>query len=102
LRERFKKVKLEDKSMTFNLDLIEDLELESLIDNSIIETAGALNRTESRGAHYREDYPERDDENWIKHTLVYMDDEGNTKVDYKPVRSQPLTVPSFPPKKRVY
>ncbi|MCD6130449.1 MAG: succinate dehydrogenase flavoprotein subunit [Deltaproteobacteria bacterium] len=102
LRERFKKVKLEDKSMTFNLDLIEVLELESLIDNSIIETAGALNRTESRGAHFREDYPERDDENWIKHTLVYMDDEGNAKVEYKPVRSQPLTVPSFPPKKRVY
>jgi succinate dehydrogenase / fumarate reductase flavoprotein subunit len=102
LRERYKKINMEDKSMTFNLDLIEILELESLIDNSIVETAAGLAREESRGAHSREDYPERDDENWIKHSLVYMDDDGNPTVDYKPVRMQPLTIPSIPPKKRVY
>ena len=63
---------------------------------------GALARTESRGAHYRDDYPNRDDENWLKHTMAYLNEDGTIRLDYKPVRLKPLTVPTFEPKERVY
>lgn len=99
--EDFKKVGLTDKSPYFNTELIELLELESLLYVSKVETEAALARQESRGGHFRDDYPERDDENWLKHTLVRWKD-GKVELDYKPVRMKGATAPTFPPKKRVY
>ena len=102
LCDRFKKVRLDDRGKVFNLDLIETLELGHMLEFSKAIVEGALARTESRGAHYRDDYPERDDKNWLKHTLAYLNDDGSIRLDYKPVRLKPLTVPTFEPKERVY
>lgn len=99
--EEFKKVGMTDKSPYFNTELIELLELESLLYVSKVETEAALARQESRGGHFRDDYPERDDVNWHKHTLVRWKD-GKVELDYKPVRMKGATAPTFPPKKRVY
>ncbi len=85
----------------FNTELVEALELENLMALARVTAAGALARRESRGAHARDDYPERDDERWMRHTLATLDSEG-VKLGYKPVRTSPMTVESFPPKKRVY
>jgi len=93
--------RIEDASRIFNTDLIEALELENMMALARVTAAGAHARTESRGAHARDDYPERDDENWQKHTLASIK-AGKVKLDYKPVRTIPMTVDSFPPKKRVY
>ncbi|MCF6234832.1 MAG: succinate dehydrogenase flavoprotein subunit [Gammaproteobacteria bacterium] len=92
-------VYLTDHSQVFNTARIEALELENLIENALATVISAQARTESRGAHSRIDYPERDDEHWLKHSLYFK--EGR-KLDYKPVRMKPLTVESFPPKPRVY
>ena len=92
---------IEDKCRLFNTELVEALELENLMALARVTAAGALARRESRGAHARDDFAERDDESWMKHTLASIDD-GGVKLDYKPVRTQPMTVDSFPPKKRVY
>ncbi|WP_448383992.1 succinate dehydrogenase flavoprotein subunit [Desulfosoma sp.] len=102
LCDRFKKVGIADKGLAFNLDLIETLELGHMLDFSKAIVEGALARRESRGAHYRDDYPNRDDVNWHKHTLATMDEDGTIHLDYKPVRMKPLTVPTFEPKERVY
>ncbi|MEJ5347240.1 MAG: succinate dehydrogenase flavoprotein subunit [Desulfosoma sp.] len=102
LCERFKKVGIADKGLTYNLDLIETLELGHMLDFSKAIVEGALARQESRGAHYRDDYPNRDDAKWHKHTLATMDEDGTIHLDYKPVRMKPLTVPTFEPKERVY
>jgi succinate dehydrogenase / fumarate reductase flavoprotein subunit len=93
-----------DRSLIWNSDLAETLELENLLGQAMVTISGAANRQESRGAHAREDYPERDDENWLKHTLAWMDGDGKVTIDYRPVHLQPLTnaVQSFPPKARVY
>ena len=99
LSERLQNAVLQDQSMVFNTSRIEALELENLMEVSLATIVSAVNRTESRGAHYRLDYPDRDDVNWLKHTLFYR--EGK-KLEYKPVRMKPLTVASFPPKERVY
>lgn len=93
--------KIDDDCRIFNTELIEAMELENLIPQARLTAAGAWARTESRGAHARDDWPERDDDAWLKHTLASIR-EGQVELDYKPVRLQPMTVDSFPPKKRVY
>jgi succinate dehydrogenase / fumarate reductase, flavoprotein subunit len=99
IRDRLPGVKLKDDSKVFNYARIEALELENLVDISMAIMMSAEARKESRGAHSRMDFPERDDENWMRHSLYYL--EGD-KLSTKPVRTKPLTVETFPPKVRVY
>ena len=93
-----------DRSLIWNTDLMEALELQNLMGNAMTTMVGAEARKESRGAHAHDDYPDRDDANWMKHTLAWCDDEGDVRLDYRPVKMQTLTneVSVFPPKKRVY
>jgi len=93
-----------DHSLIWNSDLVEALELDNLMESAMVTMVGAEARQESRGAHAHDDYPERDDVNWMKHTLSWCDDKGDVRLDYRPVRMQTLTneVSVFPPKKRVY
>ena len=99
LEQRMSQVRLQDHSKIFNTARIEAMELDNLVDIGVATVTSALARQESRGAHSRVDYPERDDVHWMKHTLYYKE---NRRLDYKPVRTKPLTVESFPPKERVY
>ena len=97
-------IRVTDRSLIWNTDLAETLEFDNLIAQAVVTTAGALNRTESRGAHAREDFPDRDDEHWMKHTLTWLDPNGSWRIDYRPVHSNTMTneVDPIPPKKRVY
>jgi succinate dehydrogenase / fumarate reductase, flavoprotein subunit len=99
LRERIDNAVIQDHSRTFNTARVEAMELENLMDCAMATICSALGREESRGAHSRMDFPDRDDERWLKHSLYSLQDDA---MDYKPVRTQPVTVESFPPKERVY
>jgi succinate dehydrogenase / fumarate reductase flavoprotein subunit len=96
LKERYKDVRVTDTGKVFNTELLNAWELGNMLDVAELVTVCALNRTESRGGHTREDYPERDDQNWLKHTLACKEN-GRIKIDYKPVM-----ITKHQPKARVY
>jgi succinate dehydrogenase flavoprotein subunit len=97
-------VKVSDRSLIWNTDLVETLEFDNLIAQAVVTMSAAGNRTESRGAHAREDHPDRDDKNWMKHSLAWLDDSGKVKIEYRPVHTYTMTneVQYIEPKARVY
>ncbi|MDH5218116.1 MAG: FAD-binding protein, partial [Gammaproteobacteria bacterium] len=99
IKARLPGVRLRDHSKIFNTARIEALELENLVEVALATVHSAYVREESRGAHSRVDFPDRDDKNWLKHTFYFMEGE---RMDFKPVRLKPLSVDTFPPKERVY
>ncbi len=96
LRERYGRLRLDDRGLRYNTELLEAIELGALLDLSQVLVEGALARRESRGAHYREDFPKRDDANWLKHTLAYLGPQG-IDLKYKPV-----AITKFQPQERKY
>ncbi|MAF84392.1 MAG: succinate dehydrogenase flavoprotein subunit [Gammaproteobacteria bacterium] len=102
--DSFGDVQVSDRSLIWNTDLIETFELDNLLLQATATIVSAENRKESRGAQAREDYPDRDDENWLKHTLSWVDATGSVRFDYRPVNLEPMTdeVETVPPQARVY
>ena len=99
-----KDIGISDRSMIFNTDLVEALELDNLMSQAVVSMHSAANRKESRGAHAREDFPDRNDKTWMKHTVTWIDDKGKIKIDYRPVHDYTMTedIDYILPKKRVY
>ena len=97
LKARYQNIRVADTGKVFNTDLLSAWELGNLLDIAEVTTVSALERKESRGAHAREDYPDRDDKEWLKHTLAWLKETGNIELRYKPV-----TITKFQPKKWVY
>ena len=104
VRKLFDDVKVSDRSMIWNSDLVETLELRNLLGNAVATMLSAENRKESRGAHAHEDHPDRDDKNWMKHSLIWLDNDANPSIDYRPVHMYTLSddVEVVPAKKRTY
>ena len=96
IKERFKDIKVDDTGLKYNMNLIEAWELSNLLDCAEVTAVSALARTESRGAHSRDDHPERDDKNWLKHTLAWLEN-GGVRLGYKPVQ-----ITKYKPKARSY
>jgi succinate dehydrogenase / fumarate reductase flavoprotein subunit len=96
LKERFGRIGIKQKRLAFNNEWIQYLELEGMLHVAEVITEGALARKESRGSHFRTDYPERDDEHWLRHTLAHKTPEG-ARLEYKAV-----TITNYPPKERTY
>jgi succinate dehydrogenase / fumarate reductase flavoprotein subunit len=96
MKDRYREVRLDDRGKVFNTDLLEAWELGCLLDIAEVTAVSALNRTESRGAHAREDYRERDDQRWLKHSLAYLEG-GKISLRYKPV-----TITKWQPQARTY
>lgn len=98
-------IKVSDRGLVWNTDLMETLEFDNLIGQAVVTVNGAANRTESRGAHAREDFADRNDTEWMKHTLAWLDNQsGKVKIDYRPVHSYTMSddIAYIPPKQRVY
>ncbi len=96
--------KVTDRSMVWNSDLVESLELDNLIRQAVVTMHSAENRKESRGAHAHEDFPDRNDDEWMKHTLAWIDEGGKVDIDYRPVHTYTLSneIEYIKPKARVY